>query len=492
MDIRKAKASELALPASVPTRFVPKQYQPKVKRQVTRRHNDDSDVSGVESGDDDDSDGLLDSGELDPSEFSKKHPTAESFEQSCVVNQSDGQPCSPNIHEALYDVAGLPEGVTPSDQRPGNSNNNNGGVEPLDNYEPMDKPCTLRPAVTDSSTNIHESLYDLVGKINAGEMDNQPAQNGAHCRTQSLVTSPVHGRNNSSSSSLSMSSQPPLQQDFYEPIQEHVNGSVASSIKNQPLPPVPQATATQSLPPQSLSSPPPGDVYEAIGSISPPPLNLYEEIEKSDSRLSEAMSSDDESPRHQLSAANPAIPPKSSPPLPPREDKAIAPPPPALPPRNDDSLQTEYGNAPSLPAKEVMISPSKPPLRPPLVYVGGGGNPSLSEVSPLVYDEVPDNSISNNGDAEGDIYDDATSMSAPSAQTTSTAIDQEDIYDDATSLASSSDSKLSSSSSSSPKVVSSKSRQPSASDSVAQQADHSSQSAENKLEHVEETGKLCS
>ena len=78
IDIRKAKASELALPESVPNRFVPKQYQKKVRRQDTGKHSNDSDCSGVEStsdfDDDEDINQLLASGELDPNELNRERP----------------------------------------------------------------------------------------------------------------------------------------------------------------------------------------------------------------------------------------------------------------------------------------------------------------------------------------------------------------------------------------------------------------------------------
>ncbi len=328
------KALDLQTPTAVPTLdgHTPKMYKKKEKRLLTKRFNT---VSGKDNNDEEEpseddylgmDDGVMD-GEMDMKKFETYSP-----EMSITLPKTP-QERGEEEEEGTYDIAQLitdkPRVTSP------NSNNNNGSDT--------------------SAISLHDSLYDLVGRINAGEEE---------AKSDSVI---------------------PESQQFYEVLPEEQD--VYEPISDPPTPthlPSPPTCCSMSLPTSrpmmhnsgktlSLGFLPPIpiqpslDLYEPIAADD---LVLYEEIELKRDNIVDSDSSDDE-----VAASNHvATPTLVAPPVPrPRrltKDGEDLPPillksptdshfPLPIGNHNDDGY---YGNAPILPLKTPSRSPSPLPI----------------------------------------------------------------------------------------------------------------------------------
>ena len=366
-------------PTAVPTdgSRTPKQYKKKDRRLPTKRFNSAGDQSEPDS----DMDGCSD-GELNHDEFNGQKFLIEDLSNDVSLIEATG------IVDSVYDLVRQSDEKTniptipPTKQASSsNTNNNNGTLSQKYDQVTLHVQQTLEDSVC-----INESLYDLVGRINAGEDEEIP-----------ITEEPP---------------QPSMTdtQDLYEPIQEAppLSSSVSkTSIKNEPLPSVPPANLT------SQSS----ELYEPIVEAAPVGGVMYEAIERDD-ELKEADSSDDETVP--LPVSGPPLPLRgqpsvTTPPLPPRIGQEMYDNPPLIPPKNQPIEEDEfYGNAPSLPVKpnSPMSSPGHPkPIVPP---------PMRSIKQPVPTPRTNKPRISEKT-GEDEIYDDTVPLPLPPG---------EELYDD--------------------------------------------------------------
>ncbi len=329
------KALDLDTPSAVSNAdsHTPKSYKKKDRRLPTKRFNtvgkkEDLDDADDDDDDDDDDDGLNGGGDLD-GELDMKRFEREPSEE-CSLSKSSVNKAK---NEAIYDLAEQTEEKTRVTSP--NSNNNNGSD-------------------TSSLANADNSLYDLVGKINAGEDESDIKEQEVY----------------------EVIKQESIEQDVYEPIISqpsspvHVKTptNVAMSLPNSNAFPehnkLSKASSLGLLPP--IPHEPSLDLYEAMENPEEHQQVLYEEIigNTNDIIIDSGSDTEDDDcvplpppipkPRRLTNEENilydnaPVLPIKvlsrSTSPLPPME-------------QDDDSY---YGNAPSLPQKPISNKISPP------------------------------------------------------------------------------------------------------------------------------------
>ena len=421
-------ALDLETPKAVPMSDSqkPKMYKKKERRLPTKRFNNLDDGQEEEEFSEDDKleDDAMD-GELDAHRLDKV-----SSEVSITLNS-----LSTSETDSIYVLAGQTE-ERPRVTSP-NSNNNNG-------REPFS-----------SSVNVHESLYDLVGRINAGEEETKTKKLTETVKSGGTVDSAPQ------QDFYEIILQDQQDQDVYEPMSEP-NSPMTTPIhkvttpnhkKDSPdpchsLPPVLHQSTSLGFRPV-IPKQPSLDLYEPIDNPVVEGV-LYEEIEQSNECLLESDSSDEED---QNLGRRDGVRVTSSKPVPlPRVLRSSLPSPPC---QHRDSREES--------SRMVHNTPPSLPLRPPLpllpkeeLAVTYGNAPSLCILSPSPTD------ISEQKD-DLQFYDNAPSLppkpsgSTPTSPTHKTqrilkspvptprniltsepAMDSESIYDDAVSLSTSS------------------------------------------------------
>ena len=347
------KALDLQTPTAVPTSdgHTPKMYKKKEKRLLTKRFNT---VSGKDNDDDKEEpsednymgmdDGVMD-GEMDIKKFETYSP------EMSIALPKEGEE-----EDGMYDIAQLvkekPRVTSP------NSNNNNGRDT--------------------SAINVHESLYDLVGRINAGEEPKSDAVIPENQQFYEVL---------------------PGEQDMYEPMSDPPTPSHPSS-----LPPCSMSLPNNSrsmmhgktlslgfLPP--IPHQPSLDLYEPIAADN---LALYEEIELKRDNVVDSDSSDDEvAASNHMTTPTLVAPPvprprrltkdgEEPPPIPPFKDPADSHFPLPIGNHGDDGY---YGNAPTLPLKTPSRSPSPLPI-------GSHGDDGYYGNAPILPQKTPPRSPS--------------------------------------------------------------------------------------------------
>lgn len=270
-------ASQLSMPTAVQASHVPKQYKKKDRRMPTKRFNSAASSGDELSGNDTE-------GELDPTEFDQPPELSLSLPQSI---------------EGVYDLVKSPETVETSS----NTNNNN-KTEPVtyDSVKVETSDELLLGSNLTKSVCINESLYDLVGRINAGEGET------------------ILGEKSDMTAST----------ELYEPIGNNESNSVVATklpIRSQPLPQAPPSTEPKQL----------YDVIQepGMGGV------MYEDIDRQN-ELKEAESSDEETvplpPR--------LVPTGKPPPIPPRQGEEYV--------TSNEVQQETYNNVPTLPSKALL------------------------------------------------------------------------------------------------------------------------------------------
>lgn len=400
------KATDLATPTAVNTNkdHMPKMYKKKDRRLPTKRFNTTNDNDDGEDDDDITDDEILDvdgtiDGQTDMQKFQLHQQQSEMSLSMSIVSKED----------SIYVLAGSTDGKPPPPRVTSpNTNNNNGGTN----------------SKASSVVDIHESLYDLVGRINAGED-----------KFSNNVEDDLKQRNMYDE----IQRQPSVEQDVYEPMTNDQGLSPdrdpSPTHSSKPLPIKYNApTSTTSLQRTSLGNLPPipdrpvGEIYEQLDEPTNQPLALYDEIERKNNLVHASDSSGDESD------SPPPIPPPipkprsntksdaneldvyydNTPTLPVKLPSRSPSPLPPLPPRplNDDNDDEYYGNAPLLPSKPNSPSPPPPSMT----------STTIDDNRPLK-SPVPTPRVKLSNSEMGPIYDDCV-VTVPSAS------GNEAIYDD--------------------------------------------------------------
>ena len=336
-------ASQLEIPSAAmePSR-TPKQYKKKDRRPPTKRFNSaaSDDHSGL---DDDDTEG-----ELDPTEF----------DQPSMFSSDSFPPI-----EGTYDL------IRANQEEVSHNMNNNNKTEP--NYDVVVRVETkddevFQPRNIGESVCINESLYDLVGRINAGEEENKETQ-----------------ENNESNDCKN-------QTELYEPVDttNQIIHSKPPSIQNQPLPKVPTSDMVSK------------ELYDFIPDNSPVGGVTYEDIDRQ-TDIKEADSSDDESvPIPSAMLCNGGVPP----PVPQRNGNMSGAPP--IPMKGVPLQEQEtYDNAPSLPVKGAPLQEQETYDNAPSLPVKGA---PLQEQE--TYDNAPSLPVKGAHLQEQETYDNAPSL----------------------------------------------------------------------------------
>jgi hypothetical protein len=319
---RYNKDGAFDMPSAVdvsPSHF-PKQYKKKDRRLPTKRFNDD------------DPDGTDDNVDQEHKDMDKDMRTTSEI---------------PTI-EGVYDLA---TNSNSNSYLESNTNNNNGASS---HEKDIDK---LGATTLGGSACINESLYDLVGMINAGDDDD-----GDNAVSKSLdVYEPIDGEYKRTSS-------------------KSVSSTKSLNIQSLPLPQVPQAPKEQT----NLQ------LYEDIPAASPV---MYEDVERQDG-INEADSSDEEDsnvPPLTITSVLPKIPPKNI--YDSADDVLLVA---GSPPSCDDIQEIEiYGNASILPlipsssskTPTENVTVNKPPKPAPRVKVNTKVDYE-TEVQEETYDDV--------------------------------------------------------------------------------------------------------
>lgn len=318
------KASSLEMPSAVESSSsrTPKQYKKKDRRLPTKRFASDSvvdsdDGSGIES------DTAVD-GQLDPSEFANP---------SISINDSVTSPTSPPS-EPLYDLI-TQENIQNDKNRPVTTSStsllspqhseghrkSNGG-----SFNSSDDSRNLKDSVS-----LNESLYDLVGRINAGE----------------------DGGGASVPPTINQAAEP---QELYEPIADTPLIKGPASPTRRPVP---------------ISE----QLYDSVNEGGGENMggDMYEDVDRGP-ELKEAESSDDD---ERVLLPPSKIPNSGSPPppLPPRAGEEMYDNAPTLPPKNTNSSslgdedppdsEEFYGNTTSTAVRMTELSYPVSPSRPP-------------------------------------------------------------------------------------------------------------------------------
>ena len=410
----RVQAANLQRPetAAVDTRWNPKQYRKKERRQPTRRFNEvigseeraltsDSDLEEPKSCD----------GELDPTEFDRV-PV----------------PTSPTSDEGLYTLASsMDDHVSPSlgNRSATTCNSTNHKLSHPD----------LRNKRSSSSVDVHESLYDLVAKINADDSASGPVSTSDPDSSQKPPAPPPPP---SQDTYEPVESTPPV--DSYEPVTSPLPSPapVSQSVRGQPLPSLP--------PPASIQSQ--SDIYEAIDTPTDPPSNLYEDI--GGDRVDESASSDEEGESAPKAIApGPPLPPREAgPPIPPKGSQQETVPPPSIPPRStpaphednpphdhDSNIPVDSSNQhhpPPLPrvprTKSTSSSPPRVAKQSPLTVNEASPSETAHRYSPTAGEDIYDDIVPAAPTEDQEIYDDTIAVSKPSQE------EGEEIYDDTLSV----------------------------------------------------------
>ena len=383
-----AQAAKLQRPEAVEvnSKHTPKMYQKKDRRMPTKRFQAKVDDLGSGSSDTDSeelklADGGLD-GELDATEYDPV-PTS---------------PLDDDQHESLYDLAGTSE---------------NDVVSPLNNNSsPLPRDARLSQA--SSSTDVHESLYDLVAMINADE-------NTSETTTTTTTTTPSKPPVVPQDTYEEMGSPPP-QDETYEAIDAPPPSPslLSQSVKTLPLPSIPPPSTTAS------SSNAQSDIYEELD--TPADSNLYEDIDKS-GRVEEAVSDEEGDIPVRTPAPGPPVPSRDpGPPLPPKDSS----PPPIIPPRSAPAPE-QQNNAPTLPPKpeDTPTSPYRAPPEAPANSSSGEASDSPKKTADGREPALAAPADEQEGE---DIYDDTLAVTKPPEQVHSQDNSQQEeegeVYDD--------------------------------------------------------------
>ena len=372
------QAAKLQRPeaAVVDSKHNPKMYRKKDRRMPTKRFQANVDDVGSGSSDTDSEELKLAGldGELDGTEY-------------------DAVPISPlddDQNESLYALAGTSE---------------NDAVSPLNNNS---SPPPRDARLSQSSTDVHESLYDLVAMINADGNTSEPTPNKPPIVPQDTYEE--------------MASPPP-QEETYEAIDAPPSPSLLSqSVKTLPLPSIPPSSTTTS------SSNAQTDLYEELD--TPADSNLYEDIDKSE-RVEEAVSDEEGDIPIRTPAPGPPVPSRDSgPPLPPKDST----PPPIIPPRSTPAPE-EQTNVPTLPPKpeETPTLPYRSPSEIPTNSSSGEASGSPKKKADGREPAALPAPAENTDDQEGeDIYDDTAVIKHPEQAHSQDNAPQEEgeVYDD--------------------------------------------------------------
>ena len=266
-------------------------------------------------------------GELDP--MRDLDDTSPIDEDSSITVDHVKHTKDPLNQEGIYDLARQPIGNTSSvhtNLTSPNSNNNNGTVNTIPRND-MHSPKLMK-RVGGSDVDIHESLYDLVGRINAGDDSHVNHNVGEQITKLTEPAQDVYEPINENP------------QDVYEPIEEVpllVNNSQTlsksiqsnKSVVKEPLPSTPNLTHQSS------------EFYESLDN---PPV-MYEEVDRNDS-IEEAVSSDDED-----------TPISCLPPLPLRKEKDVS-------QTKEEEVKEEYIDVPKIVEDENSFYDNAPTLPP--------------------------------------------------------------------------------------------------------------------------------
>lgn len=405
-------AIDLETPSVVPVspNRTPKMYKKKDRRMPTKRFNplanEDEDISS-----DFDSDK---GGELDP--MRDLDDTSPIEESSSITVDHVKHMKDPLNQEGIYDLARQPIGNTSSvhtNLTSPNSNNNNGTVVDSIPRNNMHSPELIK-RVCGSDVDIHESLYDLVGRINAGDDSHVNHNVGDQITKLTEPAQDVYEPINENP------------QDVYEPIEEvplPINNSqtlsksiqLNKSVVKEPLPSTPNLTHQSS------------EVYETLDN---PPV-MYEEVDRNDC-IEEAVSSDDED-----------TPISCLPPLPLRKEKDVS-------QTKEEEVNEEYidvpkivedensfyDNAPTLPPKPKG-SPNPSPNRK-TSYPNGGTpkspvpTPRTLPINSLTSTEAPDkydDTIAMTPTQEDELYDDIVSVLKTNNESKSNYHEESESFD---------------------------------------------------------------
>ena len=316
------KASSLEMPTVVePTNRTPKQYRKKDRRLPTKRFNTAS-VTDSDEGSPIDSDTGAD-GQLDPNEFNN----------SCIDTSITSPTSPPPSAEPLYDLVTQANIQEDSDRPVTTSTNSLLPPRDVGNRSVSLNSVGENRNLKDS-TCLNESLYDLVGRINAGEDEGgapEPTKKEEETETQEL----------------------------YEPIADVPldKGPPTPSRAKTSVPPPPPTTSQQCT----------EELYDSVDEVNIDSKDtgvMYEDVDR-ESGLKEAESSDDDDDERV--------------PLPSSSLPQILSPPPPLPPRAGEEM---YDNAPTLPPKQTDTSNKNDDDEPP-DSEDYYGNSSNSNSAPL-------------------------------------------------------------------------------------------------------------
>lgn len=276
------RAAHLSAPSALPSepRKTPKQYKKKDRRLPTKRFSSTGDYDTGPDSDDNEGMGLSSDGQLSRELLPQSLPT--------ITHSVEG----------IYDLVSSMDNNNDTLSSPTQTLSATTLSPPTSGRVRNSSDVSFEGSNLQTSVCINESLYDLVGRINAGEDIEQ----------QELYE-PVNEQ---------------LQQELYEPIDNPDSKSPppSNTPKLPPPPPLPYANTQDQLY-ESISEPHPQTDNAPIGV-------MYEDVERSND-LKEADSSDDDD----------TIPLPSN----------LLPPPP-LPPRVGEEM---YDNAPSLPTKGAKL-----------------------------------------------------------------------------------------------------------------------------------------
>ena len=312
------KASSLEMPSVVePTNRTPKQYRKKDRRLPTKRFNSAM-VADSDEGSPVDSDTGAD-GQLDPNEFTNTN-------NNSMTSPTD--PLSPA--EPLYDLVTQANIQEDSSKATTTSNSllppRDIGKNRAVSLNSVGENRNLKDSVC-----LNESLYDLVGRINAGEDESGATES---TKKEEIIET----------------------QELYEPVAE---------VPLDKGPPTP-SKAKISIPP-ATSQQFTEQLYDSVDEVNIGSKDtgvMYEDVDR-EPGLKEAESSDDDDDER--------VPlPSSSVP------QSLSPPPP-LPPRAGEEM---YDNAPALPPKQTDTSNTNNDDEPP-DSEDFYGNSSISSGAPL-------------------------------------------------------------------------------------------------------------